>query len=143
MIGLEHGQAALHHVGIVCRSEDVAARLMELMGLQERYRGHVPAYDALCIFCGTGDGTDVELVVPSGGTLREFNRGAGGVHHVAVSVPSLRDLERNLRQAGISLLEPEPVRGAGDFYFNFVSPVFTGGVTIEFVELDQPGVSET
>ncbi len=138
----EHGQTALHHVGIVCRSEDVAARLMELMGLQERYRGQVPAYDALCIFCGTGTGTDVEFVVPSGGKLREFNRGAGGVHHVAVSVPSLRDLQRDLQQAGISLLEPEPVRGAGNFNFNFVSPIFTGGVTIEFVELDPPDVSE-
>jgi catechol 2,3-dioxygenase-like lactoylglutathione lyase family enzyme len=129
-------QTTLHHVGIICRSEDAAAQLMGLLGLQERYRGYVPTYQALCIFCGKGEGGDVELVIPSGGTLGEFNRGLGGLHHVAIAVPSLSDLERALTEAGIKLLEDEPVRGAGAFNCNFVSPVYTGGVTIEFVELD-------
>ena len=133
-------QNSLHQVGVICRSEAAATQLMRLMGLEERYRGYVPIYEALCIFCGRGDGGDVELVVPSGGKLRAFNSGVGGIHHIAIAVPSLSELQHGLRQAGISLLEPEPVRGAGSFYCNFVSPIFTGGVILEFVELD-PAVS--
>jgi methylmalonyl-CoA/ethylmalonyl-CoA epimerase len=109
---------------------------MRLTGLRERQRGYVPQYEALCIFCGTGGASDMELVIPSGGTLREFNKGAGGLHHIAIAVPSLRDLQRDLQGDGIELLEDEPVRGAGDFYCNFLSPVHTGGVIVEYVELD-------
>lgn len=137
---LDGRQGTLHHVGIICPSEAAADRLMGLLGLEEHHRGHVPQYHALCIFCGSGSG-DVELVVPSEGRLREFNGGVGGLHHVAITVPSLRDLEQELRRRGISLLEPDPVRGAGNFNFNFVSPIYTGGVIVEFVEIDRPADS--
>jgi methylmalonyl-CoA/ethylmalonyl-CoA epimerase len=133
---LDGRQGSFHHVGIICPSEAAADRLMRLLGLEERHRGHVPQYHALCIFCGSGSG-DIELVVPSQGKLREFNGGVGGLHHIAITVPSLSDLEQELEHVGISLLEPEPVRGAADFNFNFVSPIFTAGVIVEFVELDQ------
>lgn len=129
-------EAYLHHVGIISRSEAAAAQLMGLIGLEERYRGYVPRYHALCIFCGRGDRADVEFVIPTEGKLREFNRGIGGLHHIAIAVPILADIEQKLRQAGIPPLEPESVRGAGSFNFNFVSPIFTGGVIVEFVEID-------
>ncbi len=35
----------------------------------------------------------------------------------------------------MKLLEPEPVKGAGPFLCNFLSPIYTRGITIEFVEL--------
>jgi methylmalonyl-CoA/ethylmalonyl-CoA epimerase len=129
-------ETSFHHVGIVCRSEAAADRLIRFTGLSEEQRGFVPQYESLCIFCRQGDESYVELVVPSGGNLRDFNKGAGGLHHVAIAVPSLRDLQRRLQEAGIDLLEDEPVRGAGAFYCNFLSPVHTGGVIIEYVELD-------
>lgn len=109
------------------------------MGLEERYRGEVAAYDALCIFCGGGERSDVEFVVPRGGPLADFNRGVGGLHHVAIAVPSLARIAASLAAKGISLLEREPVRGAGDFSCNFLSPQFTGSVVVEFIELDEPG----
>src|SRR4051794_33687634 len=109
-------ETSLHHVGIVCRSESAADRLIRMTGLAERERGFVPQYEALCIFCGTPDASYVELVIPSGGTLKEFNKGAGGLHHIAIAVPSLRDVQEKLNAGGIDLLEEEPVRGAGDFY---------------------------
>ncbi len=33
------------------------------------------------------------------------------------------------------LLESEHVKGAGNFLCNFLSPVYTRGITIEFVQL--------
>ncbi len=125
----------LHHVGIVVPSEEQAGELLALLGLEEEHRGEVEAYDALCIFTRADRGSPLELVVPRGGRLAEFNRGVGGIHHVALVVPSLGALAEELDAQGIRLLEPEPVRGAGPFLCNFLDPVYTRGVTVEFVEL--------
>jgi catechol 2,3-dioxygenase-like lactoylglutathione lyase family enzyme len=124
----------LHHVGIVVPSEERADELMELLGLVEEARGYVEPYEALCIFTAGNGGSALELVVPSGGRLREFNRGMGGLHHVAVAVGCLAELTAELAEQGIPLLEREPVQGAGPFLCNFLAPVYTRGMIVEFVE---------
>ena len=126
----------LHHVGIVVPTEAQAVTLMELLGLTEAYRGFVEHYQALCIFTVGNGASPLELVVPSGGVLKDFNPGVGGLHHVAFSVSNLHDLADDLNQRGIKLTEDEPVRGAGPFYCNFLSPVYTRGVVVEFVQED-------
>lgn len=125
----------LHHVGIVQATEEEALTLMALMGLEEDYRGFVPQFSALCIFTKAATGSPIEFVVPDGGPLAKFNKGAGGLHHIALQVPDLDALQRGLEAEGMKLLEPEHVKGAGDFLCNFLSPVYTRGITIEFVQL--------
>lgn len=125
----------LHHVGIVQPTEADAKALMALLGLEEDYRGFVPQWSALCIFTVAKSGSPIEFVVPDGGPLERFNKGAGGLHHIALQVPSLRNLAKALEAEGMKLLEPEPVKGAGPFLCNFLSPIYTRGITIEFVEL--------
>jgi methylmalonyl-CoA/ethylmalonyl-CoA epimerase len=124
----------LHHVGVVVPSQEQAAELMQLLGLTEAGRGYVERYGALCIFTAGNGGSALELVVPNGGRLREFNRGLGGLHHVAIAVGSLAELATELAERGIRLLEPEPVQGAGAFLCNFLAPVYTRGMIVEFVE---------
>ena len=126
--------ARLHHVGIVVPSREQAEELMALLGLPEAGRGYVEHYHALCIFTAGNGASPLELVVPDGGRLGGFNRGLGGLHHVAIAVRSLAELTGRLAERGISLLEDEPVRGAGSFMCNFLAPVYTRGVTVEFVE---------
>ena len=128
------GNPPLHHVGIVQATEEEALALMALMGLQEDYRGFVPEFSALCIFTKATTGSPIEFVVPDGGPLAKFNKGAGGLHHIALQVPDLDRLQRGLEAEGMKLLEPEHVKGAGDFLCNFLSPVYTRGITIEFVQ---------
>ncbi|TAJ70619.1 MAG: VOC family protein [Phenylobacterium sp.] len=125
----------LHHVGIVQATEEEALALMTLMGLEEDYRGFVPQFSALCIFTKAATGSPIEFVVPDGGPLAKFNKGAGGLHHIALEVPDLDALQRGLEAEGMKLLEAEHVKGAGDFLCNFLSPVYTRGITIEFVQL--------
>jgi catechol 2,3-dioxygenase-like lactoylglutathione lyase family enzyme len=125
----------LHHVGIVQPSEEDALALMALMGLEEDYRGFVPQWSALCIFTKAQSGSPIEFVVPDGGPLAKFNKGAGGLHHVALQVSDLNAVQRALEAQGMKLLEAEHVKGAGDFLCNFLSPVYTRGITIEFVQL--------
>jgi len=122
--------AELHHVGIVCRGEEAAERLAHVLGLEEVYRGYVPEYHALCIFCG-----QIELVVPDPGT--RLAHGPGGLHHIALRVEDVEAVAERYAAQGMPLLERTPVRGAGDFRINFLSPLYTGGVVVEFVEVDR------
>jgi methylmalonyl-CoA/ethylmalonyl-CoA epimerase len=128
-------QPPLHHVGIVSPSEEEAMALMALLGLAEDYRGFVPQWSALCIFTKPNGASPIEFVVPDGGPLARFNKGAGGLHHIALQVPDLDALAARLEAEDMKLLESEHVKGAGDFLCNFLSPVYTRGVTIEFVQL--------
>lgn len=125
----------MHHVGIIQPTLADAQRFMALLGLEEDYRGHVPAFGALCIFCRGHGASPIELVVPDeGSTLARFNKGAGGLHHVALTTPDLAALTAELAAEGMQLLEPTPVQGAGPFLCNFLSPLYTRGVIIEFVQ---------
>ena len=125
----------LHHVGIVMPAEDDARTLMALLGLEEDYRGYVPQWSALCIFTKRTQGSPLEFVIPDEGSrLAKFNKGAGGLHHIALQVPDLAALAAKLEANGMKLLEAEPVKGAGPFLCNFLSPVYTRGITVEFVQ---------
>jgi len=124
----------LHHVGIVVPSEERATDLMLLLGLGEWYRGYVERWQVLCIFTKGQGGSPIEFVVPCGDFLKQFNEGIGGLHHVAFAVDSLAIVREYLKTKGMSLLEDEPVKGAGPFLCNFLSPIYTRGLTVEFVE---------
>ncbi|MGI4876302.1 MAG: VOC family protein [Janthinobacterium lividum] len=126
----------LHHVGIVVPDEAEAAAQMAILGLREDYRGYVPEFGALCIFVAGNGASPVEFVIPDEGTiLAKFNKGMGGLHHLAYVVASLDQKAAELEAAGMRLLEANHVKGAGDFYCNFLSPIYTRGLTIEYIEL--------
>ena len=114
--------------------EERVGETMELLGLEEEHRGFVEAYSALCIFTRGNGASQIEFVVPAGGSLANFNRGVGGLHHVALTVDSISAVADELASRGISLLEPEPVRGAGNFLCNFLPPAHTRGIIVEFIE---------
>jgi methylmalonyl-CoA/ethylmalonyl-CoA epimerase len=126
----------LHHVGVVVKSEAAALQHLQRLGLEEDYRGHVPAWDVLCIFCKAQGGSAVELVVPlSDGPLRSFNNGLGGLHHLAFEVPSIEAAAAALAQRKLPLLLPQAVKGAGPFLCNFIPPLYTRAYAIELVQL--------
>ena len=125
----------LHHVGIVQPQEADALALMGLLGLEEDYRGYVEHWQALCIFTRRGNATPIEFVIPNGGPLEKFNKGAGGLHHIALEIKSFEDLQKKLDAEGMHLLEDRPIKGAGNFLCNFLSPVYTRGITVEFIQL--------
>ncbi|HEX4182872.1 MAG TPA: VOC family protein [Caulobacteraceae bacterium] len=125
----------LHHVGIVMPAEEDVRALMALLGLEEDFRGYVPEWSALCIFTKRTQGSPIEFVVPGeGSALARFNKGAGGLHHVALQVADLNAVQARLEAEGMALLEKRHVKGAGDFLCNFLSPIYTRGITVEFVQ---------
>lgn len=125
----------LHHVGIVQMSEDDVAAMMAVLNLEEDYRGYVPEWHALCIFTKVASGSPIEFVVPDGGPLMKFNKGMGGLHHIALQVEDLDVAAADLAKQDMRLLEPKHVKGAGNFLCNFLSPVYTRGLTVEYVQV--------
>lgn len=125
----------LHHVGIVQPTEGDAQSLMTLLGMEEDYRGFVPQWSALCIFTKPRGASAIEFVVPRGGPLERFNKGIGGLHHIALEVPDLRAVADALAAEDMKLLEPTSIKGAGPFLCNFLSPSYTRGITVELVQL--------
>lgn len=122
----------LHHVGIIVPNAEQIQELMTLLGLQECRRYYVPEYEAECIFT-EGQGGAIEFILPRGGKLKQFNKGMGGLHHIALQVESLDQTSDDLKAKGVELLEPRPV-DAGPIRINFLPPVYTRGIIVEFVE---------
>ena len=127
----------IHHVGIVIQNREKLRRFKKLLNLEEDYFGYVKKYDAECIFVKTR-GTQIELVIPKGGILKNYNKGLGGLHYIAIETQDVRKLQSEFEQRVIKLLEEEPVKGAGNFLINLLSPTYLG-VTIEFVQILDKG----
>jgi len=125
----------LHHVGIVIPTEVEVEEKMALLGLREDYRGFVPEFHALCIFTHGNGASPIEFVVPSDGPLLKFNKGMGGMHHLAYLTDDIAALGAAFAKKNMPLLMPDAVKGAGNFLCNFLSPVYTRGLTIEYVQL--------
>ena len=125
----------LHHVGVVFPSLEDAEAHMQTFGLRESYRGYVEQWHSWCLFTEPGDGgTALELVVADEGPLLKFNKGIGGVHHFAYQIDDFAAAERWCAEHDLRLLEPAPIKGAGDFWCNFIHPMSTRGVQIELVQ---------
>jgi len=125
-------ETKLHHVGIIVPEPEQVQVLMELLGLQAGHTQYVPQYEADCIFTW-GERGVLEFVVPRGGVLTRFNKGAGGLHHIALEVDDLEGRSAELRAKGVELLEEKPI-DAGRLWINFLPPAYTRGIIIELVQ---------
>ena len=122
----------LHHVGIIVADAQQVELLTTLLGLERGEQQYVPEYEAQCYFARGGD-TAIEFIVPGGGKLAKFNKGFGGLHHIALEVDDLEEASEELRTKGVKLLEQHPV-DAGSILINFVPPLYTRGFIVELVQ---------
>ena len=81
-----------------------------------------------------GDGSSVEFIIPRGGqAFSNSIEARAALHHIALEVPDLEELQRELTAKGVKLLETTPV-DAGDIRINFLPPIYSRGVIVEYVE---------
>jgi methylmalonyl-CoA/ethylmalonyl-CoA epimerase len=130
-------QSRLHHVGIIVSDEEQVNLLAALLGLGRGDSEYVAEYEAQCYFTGAGTagtGAAIEFIVPRPDSkLTKFNKGFGGLHHIALEVDDLADASAALRERGVKLLEDHPV-DAGSLLINFVPPLYTRGFIVEFIQ---------
>ncbi len=132
-----HGK--VHHVGIIVPDEAQLQELCRICGVTPGRRQYVAEYQSDCIFSEGGCGV-IEFIIPRGGKLAAFNKGFGGLHHIAIEVEDLNAASAALAADGVRLLESSPV-DAGALLINFLPPVFSRGVVIEYVQAKKQGDS--
>ncbi len=129
----------MHHVGIVMPTIEQAQEIMNLLGLTVDYSGYVDAYESHLIFTKHGEyDSPIEFIIPTGGVLKDFNGGRGGIAHVAFEVDDVEAVTEEMNLNGKEMLEKVAVTGTDDIKVNFLRPKHSNGVLFEFVETVAP-----
>jgi methylmalonyl-CoA/ethylmalonyl-CoA epimerase len=130
----------IDHVAIVV--DDIEAALgfwRDGLGLEVTHVEDVPDQESVVAFLPTGE-SEVELVKPSSsdsGVARFLARRGPGIHHICFEVHDLEFYLLRLRQAGVRLINSEPVIGTAGKRIAFIHPESTHGVLVELYELSQ------
>lgn len=123
----------IDHVGIAVRSIAEARAFYESLGLQVTEIEDVPQEGVRVALIPCGD-SRIELLEPTTeeSPIRRFlDRRGPGMHHLCLASDAIGDDEKRLRAAGARLMRPEPTRGAGGCWVQFVHPASASGVLVE------------
>jgi methylmalonyl-CoA epimerase len=123
----------IDHVGIAVHSIEEARKVYEAMGLRVEAIEEVP-YDGVRVAIIPCGGTRIELLEPlsEDSPVGKFLAKRGpGIHHLSFATDDVRSASDHLRAGGFQVLRPEPTRGAGGCWVQFVHPKSTGGVLLE------------
>ncbi|MEE8525735.1 MAG: methylmalonyl-CoA epimerase, partial [Thermoanaerobaculia bacterium] len=129
--------SGLDHIGIAVRSIEEGRRLYEALGLEVEAIEEVPSEGVRVAMIRCGD-SRIELLEPTRADspiARFLEKRGPGIHHLCLATDDVRGDDQKLRDAGLRVLRPEPSRGAGGCWVQFVHPKSTGGVLLE---LSQP-----
>jgi methylmalonyl-CoA/ethylmalonyl-CoA epimerase len=130
-LGLE-----LHHVGIVVQQEERMITFARAIGFVEFKREHLPKYHVTNIFFRSAVGAKgplVQFAIPTRGTLKNFNSGKGGLHHIAFETDDIERTQREMEAKGFRFIAASPQIGVDGLRFNFVSPNVEG-MNVEIVQ---------
>lgn len=126
----------IDHIGIAVQSIEESRKLYEALGLHVEAIEEVPheGVRVALIPCGA---SRIELLEPMSGdsAVAKFLEKRGpGIHHLCLRSDDVRADDARLRDAAFQVLRPEPTRGAGGCWVQFVHPKSTGGVLLELSE---------
>jgi methylmalonyl-CoA/ethylmalonyl-CoA epimerase len=124
------------HLGIAVRSIAEARKLYEALGLVVVSIEEVPHEGVRVALLACGE-SHIELLEPlsDDSPIAKFLEKRGpGLHHLCLASSDVRADDARLREGGYQVLRPEPTRGAGGCWVQFVHPKSTGGVLLELSE---------
>ncbi|TAE17329.1 MAG: methylmalonyl-CoA epimerase [Bacteroidetes bacterium] len=127
----------IEHIGIAVKSLENSIPLYEKLLNTEVYKlEEVPTESVTTAFLATGN-NKIELLecTQPGGVIQKFVEKRGeGIHHIAFAVDDIKAEMKRLREAGFTLLNEEPKKGADNKWVCFVHPKNTNGVLIEICQ---------
>jgi GTPase len=134
--GAAEAVAGIDHVGVAVTSIAEARRFYEALGLAVAAVEEVPdeGVRVALIPCGASRIELLEPLSPDSAVGRFLARRGPGIHHLCLAAADVRGASARLRRAGYELLRPEPTRGAGGCWVQFVHPRSAGGVLYELSE---------
>lgn len=121
------------HIGIAVRSIAEARGLYEALGLVVVSIEEVPHEGVRVAMLACGE-SHIELLEPlsdDSPIARFLEKRGPGIHHLCLASSDVRADDARLREGGYQVLRPEPTRGAGGCWVQFVHPRSTGGVLLE------------
>jgi methylmalonyl-CoA/ethylmalonyl-CoA epimerase len=127
------------HIGIAVRSIAEARGLYEALGLVIEAIEEVPHEGVRVALLACGE-SHIELLEPlsDDSPIAKFLEKRGpGIHHLCLASSDVRADDARLREGGYQVLRPEPTRGAGGCWVQFVHPKSTGGVLLELSETSE------
>lgn len=126
----------LDHVAIAVSDLESAIRDYEALGLSPERIENVPTQKADVAFLDVG-GAHIELVAPtdpSSSVARSIDKRGEGLHHICLEVEDIELALAALKAKGVTLVNPEPVPGAGGSRVAFIHPKSMRGVLVELVQ---------
>ncbi len=128
--------SGLDHIGIAVRSIEEGRRLYETLGLtvDEIEEVEAEGVRVAMIRCGDSRIELLEATRDDSPIARFLEKRGPGIHHLCLATDDVRGDDQKLRDAGLRVLRPEPTRGAGGCWVQFVHPKSTGGVLLELSE---------
>ena len=126
----------IDHIGIAGASIDEARRFYEALGLTVEHVEEVPQEKVrvAMLRCGESRIELLEPTAPDSPIAKFLDKRGPGIHHLCLGSDDVRADDRRLREAGYQVLRPEPTRGAGGCWVQFVHPKSAGGVLLELAE---------
>ncbi len=128
----------IDHIGVAVASIEAARGFYEALGLEVAEIEEVEAEGVRVAMIHCGE-SKIELLEPTredSPIARFLEKRGEGLHHVCLASTDIRGDDAALREAGYQVLRPEPTRGAGGCWVQFVHPKSAAGV---LVELSEPG----
>ncbi len=128
----------IDHVGIAVRSIDDGRRFYEALGLEVETIEDVAqeGVRVAIIPCGESRIELIESLSEDSPISRFLAKRGPGLHHICFATTEIAADDRRLREAGLKVLRPEPTRGAGGCWVQFVHPGSADGVLVELSEQD-------
>ncbi|HVR98463.1 MAG TPA: methylmalonyl-CoA epimerase [Thermoanaerobaculia bacterium] len=123
----------IDHLGVAVRSIEEGRAVYEAMGLRVAAIEEVPeeGVRVALIPCGESSIELLEPTSPDSPIAKFLEKRGPGIHHVCLATDDVRSDDAKLRESGYQVLRPEPTRGAGGCWVQFVHPKSTGGVLLE------------
>jgi len=129
----------IDHIGIAVRSIDEMLRLYsDTLGLKLQEIEVMEDQKVRTAIIRVGE-SKIELLEPTGSEgpiARHLETRGEGLHHLALEVDDIEDALETLEKKGVSLVDKQPRRGAGNARIAFLHPKETK-VLLELVETRQ------
>ena len=127
----------IEHIGIAVKSIEVANETYaKLLGVQHYKVESVESEKVNTSFFQVGP-NKIELLEstdPDGVIAKFIEKKGEGLHHIAIAVDDVRAEMKRLHEAGFTLLNQEPKRGADNKLICFVHPKNSHGVLLELCQ---------
>jgi len=125
----------LHHIGIVLPSMEAANEFLDKFGFEKESVSYTESNESYFIFTKALEGEPpLEIMVPTGGVLAAYNKGKGGIHHIAIEVEDVEAVSREFEAKGLQMLYEEASRPVDHVLCNFVRPKYGNGILVEFIQ---------